>query len=66
MDLEKSQIFANVSAALSNLAASGVISREQAKELIKPYLPYVNHNNTLDKIAGIGVKSKVVGASDVK
>jgi len=67
MELDESQIFANISSGLANLVASGIISREQAKELIKPFFWYdkrVGQTKSSNKTTK--VKIDTVGTSDVK
>lgn len=67
MNLEQSQILANIASALANMVASGVMSREQAKGIVKPFLPNENiSNNTVSKTRGVGIKQTVTSASDIK
>ena len=68
MNIEESQILANVATALANSVSVGVVSREEAKGILKPFLPKKDDKriNTVSKTAGTITKQAVTTTTDVK
>lgn len=67
MNLEQSQTFANISSGLANLVAAGIMSREQAKGIIKLYLPNENiGNHPVNSTRSTAIKQTINAAADVK
>lgn len=68
MNLEESQILLNVSTALANGIQVGIVSREEAKGILKQFLPKneAQRNFAIDSAVRTPIKQKVSTTSDVK